>query len=955
MSIKPIDKTSIHRITSGQVVIDLQTAVKELVENKVRFKQYGLAAIEVIEDGAGISEENCEGLALKNHTSKLSSFADLTTVTTFGFRGEALSSLCALCESVVVSTATQAPMGVTLEMESSGKIRYKGKVARQRGTTITLTNIFSTLPVRRKEFERNAKREFGKALTLLNAYGLGPCSNRTGLRLVVSNQADKGQKSVQIRTPGTPSLAPDSNNGPVQVVVLGLVSKFAVGCGWTGTDRQFFYVNGRPCNLFKVYRSFNATQSPFIVADFIMPTSMCMLSQDTSKVNPCPKTTLEASFASARSTYDVERTEPKAMTQTVLSVSSSSKRSSIAPVVESFEEENSETDTDMPAVPHSLKTPPTSKLPTTAAPKGSGTDIEMPSMLSWLKTDPTPKPLTTAAPKDLERDIETPALRPGLKTPKPPAITAVAPQPAPPVAGVIRSVEQAGDSPFLSPLQTSTAPAPDPPLAARRSPASSPFRPSDSPIEDVVVTLASSQATWHRKVQLARKAPDESESPPAPPSTSYARKKRRSEPEDVPGEDEPQAPVDKSARQSLRTMLAGFSSAGSQRALPIELDEDELDPSDEDEDVVQIRFFRHGLVSPPIGRSVNSKRDSDGDGDMQVDSDAMNADSQPASVSSPAKPAPEPDDDEIPLLVRGHDVAKPERSAVIDLTNNDDMFESSELSAFALDTSISATPSLEEVVSRPEVIRDLEGARGDNLATASACKVVEAPLKVLLDAGITDAVADAAATAALARTIDKTDFGAMQMMGQFNLESIITRRRTDEMDDLFDEKYNFETLQQTTRIKPQKLFRSQPLELTAGDELLTLENIEVFRQNGFEIDLQAGAESAGVHLSLTEQPVSKDTVFDMKDGALLQARSMFVMRACRKSMMIGMPLTRGQMTAVVRHMGTVEQPWNCPHGRPTMRHLADILEDQEQPGVDWAVLRGGNRSLSYRAYLTRSG
>ncbi|KAJ7440302.1 histidine kinase-like ATPase [Mycena galericulata] len=324
MSIKPIDKTSIHRITSGQVVIDLQTAVKELVENsldagatnlEVRFKQYGLASIEVIDNGGGISEENYEELALKHHTSKLSSFVDLTTVTTFGFRGEALSSLCALCESVVVSTATQPPMGVTLEMESSGRIRHKGKVARQRGTTITLTNLFSTLPVRRKEFERNAKREYAKALTLLNAYALGPCSSHSGVRLTVSNQADKGQKSVQIRTTGTPSVrdsvsalwgpksldniadldvkfpverdkvalkrASDSEKRPIQVVVRGLVSKFAIGCGRAGTDRQFFYVNGRPCNLSKVqkafnevYRSFNATQSPFIVADFILPTGM---------------------------------------------------------------------------------------------------------------------------------------------------------------------------------------------------------------------------------------------------------------------------------------------------------------------------------------------------------------------------------------------------------------------------------------------------------------------------------------------------------------------------------------------------------------------------------------------------------------------------------------------------------------------------------------------------------
>ncbi|CAK5277928.1 unnamed protein product, partial [Mycena citricolor] len=140
MSIKAIDKTSVHRITSGQVVIDLQTAIKELVENsldagatnlEVRFKQYGVASIEVIDNGCGISQDDYEGVALKHHTSKLSSFEDLTTVTTFGFRGEALSSLCALCESVVVSTCTKAPMGVTLEMDASGQIRHKGKAARQ--------------------------------------------------------------------------------------------------------------------------------------------------------------------------------------------------------------------------------------------------------------------------------------------------------------------------------------------------------------------------------------------------------------------------------------------------------------------------------------------------------------------------------------------------------------------------------------------------------------------------------------------------------------------------------------------------------------------------------------------------------------------------------------------------------------------------------------------------------
>lgn len=55
-----------------------------------------------------------------------------------------------------------------------------------------------------------------------------------------------------------------------------------------------------------------------------------------------------------------------------------------------------------------------------------------------------------------------------------------------------------------------------------------------------------------------------------------------------------------------------------------------------------------------------------------------------------------------------------------------------------------------------------------------------------------------------------------------------------------------------------------------------------------------------------------------------RVRAMFASRACRKSVMIGSDLSQADMRRIVNHMGQIEQPWNCPHGRPTMRHLINL-------------------------------
>lgn len=89
-------------------------------------------------------------------------------MTTFGFRGEALSSLCALGELTVETRTKDEAVATHLTYDHSGLLVAERKTARQIGTTVTVKKLFSNLPVRSKEFHRNIRKEYGKLVTLLN-------------------------------------------------------------------------------------------------------------------------------------------------------------------------------------------------------------------------------------------------------------------------------------------------------------------------------------------------------------------------------------------------------------------------------------------------------------------------------------------------------------------------------------------------------------------------------------------------------------------------------------------------------------------------------------------------------------------------------------------------------------------------------------------------------------------
>jgi DNA mismatch repair protein PMS2 len=129
--IKAIDKDSIHQICSSQVIVELCVAVKELVENsldagasliEIKLSEHGTETIEVSDYACGIDPENYDTVALKHHTSKLSQFEDLATVSSFGFRGEALNALCEISGKLTIITKRENDeLATALHFDRYGK------------------------------------------------------------------------------------------------------------------------------------------------------------------------------------------------------------------------------------------------------------------------------------------------------------------------------------------------------------------------------------------------------------------------------------------------------------------------------------------------------------------------------------------------------------------------------------------------------------------------------------------------------------------------------------------------------------------------------------------------------------------------------------------------------------------------------------------------------------------
>src|SRR5947207_4070370 len=170
----------INQIAAGEVVERPASVVKELVENAIDagavtidvvLENGGKKLIEVRDDGSGMSHHDAL-LAIERHaTSKIRDFDDLSRVRTLGFRGEALPSIASVSRFALTTFDGAAEHAVEVECDPLTGRRSVRPAARDRGTTVSVRELFENVPARRK-FLRGADAEFRSAVTVVSSYAL---------------------------------------------------------------------------------------------------------------------------------------------------------------------------------------------------------------------------------------------------------------------------------------------------------------------------------------------------------------------------------------------------------------------------------------------------------------------------------------------------------------------------------------------------------------------------------------------------------------------------------------------------------------------------------------------------------------------------------------------------------------------------------------------------------------
>ena len=929
-------------------------------------------------------------------------------------------------------------------------------VAAKQGTTVVVETLFHNLPVRRKELEKNIKREYNKALALLNAYA---CIS-VGVKFSVSNLMSKGKKTIAFSTNANPStrgnisnvygakttaalipldldfqMDPSSRSGSTQnaksssinedsgsrnVKIVGHISRPVVGEGRQTPDRQMFFVNSRPCNLpqvakafNEVYKSYNITQSPFIFADIqldtaaydvnVSPDKRTIMLHDQTVLLESLKESLAALFAS----HDQSVPQAQLLGKQQLIFRPPSMQSSGSTLSTTTDDCNNAN--SIAEVRHN-----------TQAKEGvlANAELQQDAVPGFVKA--------SLIGRFAERDTEDRmAIRPSRRRRSSSSEnnTTIDGRMFHPKRRRRSLTPENTDRTISAPSRRSKSP-----LFEPEQPGSSPqigLEPPPKAVQDFNTCIASLHA---RQVERER----------SPRSPGPTQEDMTDDEEPVPAvKQTPQKALSQSNIQNAFDRMRSMRTPNQQATITVgdTTTITTIGSGGESRAARQARIHtpKFSLTGTPLNQKpkaslfTKSLRGFAAPGTQTEDSDEEEGEKQdsslPMTVRTPSR------------QVRAVSKA-PKEPHTHDTTDSSSVPAPSELMAEGLlgnDTLVSDAQegegydgeyvNEEEKKAREEakIVRliaqaeeaavrptDLNLKRANKLFKVSHNKHSTINLERVIETKVSSIArhlrkieSSLNATAAvlptnirlnkedpeerLSLTVTKADFNEMHIIGQFNLGFIIAVRpptSTSPTSDLFiidqhasDEKYNFERLSATTVLVSQRLVRPHPLELTAVEEEIILANAHALTANGFVVEMDVSNEER--RATLTSLPMSKEVTFTPKDLEELLAlviedppsfststspyiprpskvRKLLASRACRSSVMIGKTLQNAQMESIVRHMGSMDKPWSCPHGRPTMRHLYG-LENwkgwREGDGVVGVDVQG--QSADWASFLSR--
>ena len=313
-----LDQATINKIAAGEVVERPSSVVKELVENAidanataitVEIKEGGISFIRVTDNGAGMEKEDVTTAFLRHATSKIKSALDLLLVGSLGFRGEALSSICAVSQVELLTKTKNDFIGTRYVIEG-GEEKLLEEAGCPSGTTFLVRNLFYNTPARKK-FLKSAVTEGGHINELLERLALSrpeiSFKYMNNGKTILHTTGNRDIKEIIYYIYGKDIASsvisiPDTNDD-TEIKLTGYIGKPVIAKG--NRSHENYFVNGRyvKCSIITraiedAYQSYMMGHKyPFTVIHITVP-------PDFIDVNVHP-TKMELRFADNEKMYHI--------------------------------------------------------------------------------------------------------------------------------------------------------------------------------------------------------------------------------------------------------------------------------------------------------------------------------------------------------------------------------------------------------------------------------------------------------------------------------------------------------------------------------------------------------------------------------------------------------------------------------------------------------------------------